>query len=160
LTLNVFKKLNAKLNAALAALNERTSSSRDLRDMLLSFQAKAVQESHDNPLCRSGRKCFSQTDEDGITLEILRRIDCLNDGVFAEFGVGNGTENNTLILKALGWRGFWVGAECLAFEIGQATNKFSYLQKWITLENIAELTATGTRDLGCEEIDVISLGTC
>ena len=48
------------------------------------------------------KKCFSQTDEDGITIEILRRIGCLEKGTFAEFGPGDGMENNTLILKSLG----------------------------------------------------------
>ena len=49
----------------------------------------------------------------GITLEILRRIGCLYHGTYAEYGDGDGTENNTLFLTALGWRGFWVGGETL-----------------------------------------------
>jgi hypothetical protein len=32
-------------------------------------------------------------------------------GTFAEFGVGNGLENNTLILLASGWRGFWIDGQ-------------------------------------------------
>jgi hypothetical protein len=51
-------------------------------------------------------------DEDGITFEIPRRIG-LADGVFAEFGVGNGVENNTLAPAAAGWTGFWVDGEDL-----------------------------------------------
>src|SRR5437016_4741195 len=59
-----------------------------------------------NPLNRFGAKYFSQADEDGITLEIVRRLG-ITVGTFAELGVGNGLENNTLILLANGWRGFW-----------------------------------------------------
>src|SRR5512146_745114 len=81
----------------------------ELRDIVVSYQALSLKLAHPNPLSRCGMKCFSQTDEDGITLEILRRIRSLESGTFAEFGVGNGSENNTLILKALGWKGFWVG---------------------------------------------------
>jgi hypothetical protein len=138
-------------------LSEIASLSRELRDLLLTYQANELRQSHQNPMCRYGKKCFSQTDEDGITLEILRRINCLEGGVFAEYGVGDGTENNTLILKALGWKGFWVGAEKLAFAIKQPQNTFSYFQEWITLHNIEALTLAGCENLGCKEIDVISV---
>jgi hypothetical protein len=67
-----------------------------------------------NPLNHFGAKYFSQTDEDGITLEIVKRIG-IACGTFAELGVGNGLENNTLILLANGWRGFWLGGEELSF---------------------------------------------
>src|SRR6516225_11835412 len=82
-----------------------------LNDLVHFSQTKELQVQHGNPLNRFGKKCFSQSDEDGITLEILRRIGVLESGVFAEFGVGDGTENNTLILAALGWKGFWVSGE-------------------------------------------------
>jgi hypothetical protein len=67
-----------------------------------------------NPLNKCGRKVFSQSDEDGITCEIIKRIG-IERGVFAEFGIGNGLENNTIVLASLGWKGFWVGAERLAY---------------------------------------------
>jgi hypothetical protein len=130
---------------------------REIQDLILAFQTNELQRSHPNPLNSSGGKCFSQTDEDGITLEILKRIKCINNGTFAEFGVGNGTENNTLILKALGWKGFWVGGENLAFDIRQPKEIFSYFKNWITLENIASLANEGKRNIGAAEIDVISL---
>jgi hypothetical protein len=74
---------------------------------------------HPNPLTRKGCKYFSQNDEDGILLEIFRRIDNGGDTkkAFIEFGVGNGLENNSLILLMQGWRGFWAGGEDLAFTI-------------------------------------------
>jgi hypothetical protein len=131
---------------------------RDLKDLILFSQTKELQLHHPNPLNRFGKKCFSQSDEDGITLEILRRIGAQESGVFAEFGVGNGTENNTLILAALGWKGFWVGGEQLGFKVGSsAARRFSYLRAWITLDNIAELTQRGLQAVGASALDVISL---
>ena len=74
-----------------------------------------------------GRKCIFQSDEDVITLEILKRIDKLDGGVFVEFGVGNGMENNTLALAALGWTGLWAGSEELAFNLdGVNAGKFYF----------------------------------
>lgn len=129
----------------------------DLRDIVIGYQAQSLKLAHPNPLSRHGMKCFSQTDEDGITLEILRRIQSLENGTFAEFGVGDGTENNTLILKALGWKGFWVGGEKLAYSSRQPADTFSYRRAWITRENIVELAEEGRRNLNGRAVDVISL---
>lgn len=100
-----------------------------------------------NPFVRYGHKCFSQGDEDGLTLEILRRLKC-NHGAFIEFGIGNGLENNTLVLLACGWEGTWVGNENLAFAL-PADSPLTYRKQWITLDNILDhLPAT---------LDLISL---
>lgn len=131
---------------------------RDLQDLIIFHQTKLLQLNHSNPLNKFGKKCFSQADEDGITLEILRRINKTDKGVYAEFGVGNGTENNTLILAALGWAGFWVGGEDLTFNVDRKTNpNFSYQKEWITLENIVRFTKKGLSDIGTDDLDVISL---
>ena len=127
-----------------------------LNDLVLSQQSKDLQAQHRNPLNRFGRKCFSQTDEDGITLEIVRRLGLVDGGVFAELGVGDGTENNTLVLAALGWRGFWIGGEDLAFSWSK-TSRFSYQKAWITLENVLRLTRAGLIDVGADGIDVLSI---
>ena len=66
---------------------------REVRDLLLTHRTHFQAAHHPNPLTKFGTKCFSQTDEDGLTLEILRRLG-LEYGVFAEFGVGNGKENS------------------------------------------------------------------
>ena len=130
----------------------------ELKNLVLFDQTKKLQSAHPNPLNKFGKKCFSQTDEDGITLEILRRIKQIADGVYAEFGVGDGTENNTLILAALGWKGFWVGGEKLAINVDNAKRKkFTYLREWVTAENILDLTKKGCSEIDSEEIDVISL---
>ena len=39
--------------------------------------------------------------------EIFKRIGVTNR-IFVEFGVGDGTENNTLYLLLSGWRGLWI----------------------------------------------------
>ena len=130
----------------------------ELKNLVLFDQTKTLQSNHPNPLNRFGKKCFSRADEDGITLEILRRIKKIDDGVYAEFGVGDGTENNTLILAALGWKGFWVGGEKLKLDInGDNHKKFAYLREWITLENISDLTEKGCAEIDSEKLDVISL---
>ena len=130
----------------------------ELKNLVLFDQTKKLQSAHPNPLNKFGKKCFSQTDEDGITLEILRRIKQIADGVYAEFGVGDGTENNTLILAALGWKGFWVGGEKLTINVDSSKRKkFVYLREWVTAENILDLTEKGCSEIDSEEIDVISL---
>ena len=130
----------------------------ELKNLVLFDQTKKLQSAHPNPLNKFGKKCFSQTDEDGITLEILRRIKQIADGVYAEFGVGDGTENNTLILAALGWKGFWVGGEKLTIDVASPQHKkFTYLREWVTSDNILDLTEKGCSEIDSEKIDVISL---
>jgi hypothetical protein len=132
----------------------------DTRDLHLFDETRKAQLSHPNPLNAFGKKCYSQTDEDGITIEILRRIDCLNNGTYAEYGVGEGTENNTLILAALGWRGFWVGGQILLPNINEGRGpKFQYAKEWITLENIQAITNQCLKAIEREaiDVDVISL---
>ena len=114
-------------------------------------------QNHVNPLVSCGRKVYSQNEEDGITFEILRRIG-LRNGVFAEFGVGQGIENNTLALAALGWSGFWVGGESLCFDYKRISGKkFAYIKDWITRENIVALANRGLTMIGAKALDVISL---
>jgi len=125
-----------------------------LRDLVLGFQTVQLQRSHPNPLNAFGAKCFSQTDEDEITLEIIRRLG-IEIGVFAEFGVGNGLENNTLILAALNWKGFWVGGEDLAFQYN--SSKFRYVKAWITLDNILIHAQSCLESLGSKKLDVVSI---
>jgi len=117
-----------------------------------------VQRSIDiNPINRFAAKCFSQSDEDGIVIEILRRIDLIRSpGVFMEFGVGTGDENNTLSLLNLGWSGVWVGNEAL--KVNHKSNKnFSYQKKWVTVQNINEIATEGLRAINQVEYDLISM---
>lgn len=92
---------------------------------------------HPNPLCRYGQLGFAQSDEDGITLEILRRLGIAR-GTFLELGVGDGSENNTLVLLAKGWTGAWVGGETLCFP-PSSSPRLRFTRAWITRENVWEL---------------------
>jgi hypothetical protein len=68
-------------------------------------------------LLASGFRGYSQHDEDGMVQEIFKRIGASNR-VFVEFGVGDGTENNTVYLLMSGWRGLWIdGSEANATAI-------------------------------------------
>ncbi|MEO0382357.1 MAG: hypothetical protein AAF234_02290 [Pseudomonadota bacterium] len=110
---------------------------------------------HPNPLTRFGKKCFSQSDEDGITFEILQRLG-IDVGTFAEFGVGDGLENNTLALVAMGWTGFWVGGEDLAFDAGES-RRLSYEKAWVHRDNAVDLFKRGVSNLPSEDVDVLSI---
>jgi hypothetical protein len=60
-------------------------------------------------LTRFGRKAFSQSDEDGMILEIFNRIGA-QSRTFVEFGVEDGVECNTALLLVGGWEGLWMDA--------------------------------------------------
>lgn len=110
---------------------------------------------HANPIIRKGAKYFSQNDEDGILLEILRRCR-LSSGTFVEFGVGNGLENNTVILLMHGWRGCWFGGEDLAFSAAP-TDRWAYQKVWIKPDNAVDLMASTLDRYQCSDVDVMSI---
>ena len=120
-----------------------------------------VLRGHPNPLNRRGKKVFSQNEEDGITYEIIRRLG-IRTGVFAEFGVGDGLENNTVVLALLGWKGFWVGGQKLIVnlppepEAGQQ-RQFAYLRRFVNRDNIVAFAKKGLELISETEVDVISL---
>lgn len=93
---------------------------------------------------------FSQFDEDSITLEILNRIG-LHKGVFVEFGVGNGLENNSIVLLASDWEGAWFGGQEISFETFGST-KLKFEKVWITKDNILDLYSSLNKNA-----DVVSL---
>lgn len=79
-------------------------------------------------------KVYSQNGEDGIVAHIFQRIGTTNQTA-VEFGVsagGGGTETNTRLLAALGWKTFW-------FDIEKATNLppgCVFAKKLLTADNI------------------------
>jgi hypothetical protein len=125
-------------------------------DFLMRAQWAQSLKAAKNPLNRFGAKYFSQTDEDGITLEIVRRLG-IKAGTFAELGVGNGLENNTLILLANGWRGFWIGGQGLDFNHKLNPQRFTFFKAWLSMENIANLMQRGFQNIAKNELDVLSL---
>ncbi len=127
--------------------------------VLAKFDKAFAFQDHPNPITTCGLKVYSQNDEDGITLEILRRIG-LSKGVFAEFGVGQGLENNTLSLAAMGWSGIWVGGEDLVFDVNPNQAKalnFHFQKAWVKRSNIVDLHRSGLANIGQSRCDLISL---
>ncbi len=110
---------------------------------------------HPNPLVKYGNKVFSQSDEDGITLEICKRLK-LEKGIFIEFGVANGMENNTLALLASGWKGEWFGGEDILFDTS-SSSRLEFTKVWITRENIFQLVNSAIKRLENNNLDLISL---
>ena len=74
----------AVLRQRILNIERLLSELNDTRDLRLYDETRKAQLAHPNPINAFGKKCFSQTDEDGITIEILRRIACLDNGTFAE----------------------------------------------------------------------------
>jgi hypothetical protein len=152
----------APLRNALRSLYRPVTNRLDsLREDALCASQQLAMENHPNPLNRCGKRVFSQNEEDGITFEILRRIG-VDHGVFAEFGVGNGLENNTILLASLGWSGFWIGGQEIAFDAshpsaGGAKRDFAFLRRFIDRENIVSLTRQGLDLISESAIDVVSL---
>ena len=94
-----------------------------------------------NILNKSGMKFYSQNDEDGILMEILKRID-VKTGNFFEIGVcgghrNNGTECNTIILLMLGWNGIWVDGVNIDLNLPEKS-KLNFFKKFINKENCVE----------------------
>ena len=128
-------------------------------ELLNRYTGNVLLQNHPNPLLRYGGKVWSQNDEDGLTFEILRRIG-ITTGVFGEFGVGNGVENNTLALAALGWSGYWVGAGDLAFDTNpgrSARPNFCYQKAWVTAASILSLHEQALALIGRSRCDLISM---
>jgi hypothetical protein len=129
----------------------------DQADLILSYTNAKLLAASPNPLNRFGAKYFSQADEDGITLQILQRLN-LQDGTFAELGVGDGSENNTLILIANGWSGFWIGGERLFFDYREGLYKnFYFARRWIERTNVVQFANEALRNIHRNHIDVISV---
>jgi hypothetical protein len=111
---------------------------------------------HPNPLLRFGKKYFSQSDEDGILLEILRRIG-MKSGVCVEIGCGNGTENNTLNLLLRGWPSVWIDVQPLAFDAQVNPTLLSFQKSFVTAENIPQLVRRGLTSFGVRNCEVLSI---
>lgn len=81
------------------------------------------------------KRVFSQNGEDGITAKIIELIYDGNneDKFFVEFGVQDGKECNTRLLReCYGWKG-------LQMDGGYFDDSINLRQEWITQENITRL---------------------
>ncbi|MCA0034770.1 hypothetical protein [Mesorhizobium sp. B263B2A] len=147
--------LNKTFTGAIDAIWQRKALNRRL-DMQLEHYWMAKRANSANPLVRSGAKYFSQNDEDGILIEILRRIG-LEEGVALELGVGNGLENNSLILLMLGWKVAWIGNDELSFTLPDKCTNLRFSKKWITKENCVEVVSGSLASIDAQGADVISV---
>lgn len=111
-----------------------------------------------NPLTVGAKRYWSQADEDGILEKIIARTGPVTKGVFLEYGVGDGSECNTLALLARGWSGGWISGENLMF-IPHPSGRLSFSRKWLTVDNVLPVTETTLKrlDLHLNDVDVVSL---
>jgi hypothetical protein len=149
------RAIHAAKSVILASRNQEDLL-RNTHDFLLDLKWSTTARELTNPLNRFSARFFSQGDEDGITLEIIRRIG-LKTGTFLELGVGDGLENNTLVLLSVGWRGAWIGGETLAFDPQINPKRLYYKQAWVTLDNIKELAQGCLKELSSPDVDVLSV---
>jgi hypothetical protein len=136
-------------------LQESLRQAQIANDYLMSILHQSRSE-HPNPLLKSGRKFFSQSDEDGILLEILHRIG-RDRGTCVEIGAGNGLENNTLILACQGWRTVWIDAQPLLFDADCNPKILSHHEQFVDVENVVRLVNSGLSNLDANHADLISI---
>src|SRR5690606_32268205 len=125
-------------------------------------------------LARFGFKAYSQGDEDGIIEEIFNRIGTETKR-FIEFGVGNGTENNSRYLLFKGWSGAWIEGDPNRVSMIRRmfgpmieTDQLAIEQMFITRDNIdgklAELSRGGidllSVDIDGNDYEVLKAVTC
>lgn len=115
-----------------------------------------------NILNKSGKKYFSQNDEDGILMEILSRIN-IKKGNFFEIGVcginrNNGTECNTIILLMMGWDGIWIDGVDIDLKL-EENSKLNFFKKFLDRENCVETfnNALKKSKINKSEINVVSV---
>ena len=141
------------------SLNKLTFSNRITNALFTEHIYRDRLAAHKNEFARNhARKHFSQTDEDGITLEIIKRISGtkFTEGTFIEFGVGDGCENNTIVLLSIGWRGSWIGGQEIAFDT-KDSKSLRFHKKWVDLDNIEDIFNQFSIEWSSEQPYVISL---
>ncbi len=132
--------------------------------VLQTFEAlKAGNERYRDPrrLLAHGAQYWSQHYEDGMIAEIFRRIG-VKAKTFLEIGIGDGRENNTAALIALGWSGWWIegnptACDHIAAKLRETPGVAARLkirQAFVSPEKISGLLA----ELGVPaEVDLFSL---
>jgi hypothetical protein len=115
-------------------------------------------------LSRHGFKVYSQSDEDGIIQEIFNRIGTKAKN-FLEIGVGDGIENNTLLLLQKGWSGVWIDGDrnfekkindmfSKDLESGRLIYKCDFLHKDNVDSLIKKLIPSDTKEIDFLSVDV------
>jgi hypothetical protein len=125
-------------------------------DMSVERHWRTKAESSCNPLLKQGEKFHSQNDEDGIISAILKRLN-LDNGVFVEYGCGDGLENNTIQLLMRGWSGVWIDATDLHIRIPASCRRLRFEQEWVTPANCVEIMQRGIQMIGAKEVNLVSM---
>src|SRR5262245_7040815 len=125
-------------------------------DMQVENYWELKRERSKNPLVKNGAKYFSQNDEDGMTLEIVRRIGTKN-GIALEFGVGDGLENNSIILLLAGWKVLWIGGEDIKLTLPHNCKNLAFTRSWVTKENCIALAVALLQRFGVSDVDFLSI---
>ena len=109
-------------------------------------------------LFRYQSQVCSQNGEDGVLHEIFRRVGTTNR-IFAEVGVGSGSENNTAFLLTQGWSGYWIdGSSNFLTAIRDRVDLGSGCLKWLVTRVSRENIAACFERLGVpREFDLLSL---
>lgn len=107
----------------------------NIHDNILLFNNENLIRYRKNNFNVYGRQIFSQSDEDGLTIEIIKRCNITNK-FFLEIGSGSGIENNTLILLALNWSGCWVDAQKFIIE---ESKRLKLINKIVDCNNVNNL---------------------
>jgi hypothetical protein len=148
----------------LRAILDARESSAQTSTVLYAMYRQSILSSERNRdpkrLLAQGFRGYSQHDEDGMIQEIFQRIGVSN-WVFVEFGVGDGTENNTLYLMLSGWRGLWIdGNEAHARLIRNQLSSFiqagqlNFVRGFVDRDSINEMIKNAH---GSGEIDLLSI---
>lgn len=127
-----------------------------LKDITLTHAWGLWGDRSQNPLTRNPRSYWSQSDEDGIIEEIIRRLDLPTQPTFIEFGVDDGTECNSVALLARGWNGCWMGGQKIDIDTSSST-RLKYVQDWITLENISGHISGALEFLETPQVNLCSM---
>ncbi|MEC8043073.1 MAG: hypothetical protein VX130_00575 [Verrucomicrobiota bacterium] len=109
---------------------------------------------------RYEHQTYSQNGEDGILMEILRRLG-KGSKRFVEIGSGDGLENNTRLLLELGWEGLWIDGNERNCELAKnenasftETGTLKVKQAFVTTRNVNELLE---REELARDADVLSI---
>ena len=141
-------------------LNRASNTQSLLRIEYMKILESTKEKTPDNP-CLYGYKCYSQFDEDGIINHITTKLK-INQGVFVEFGCGDGLENNTHLLLLKGWKGLWVDGSEHNFNFIKSNIPISSSQlvvnnEFITLDNVNNVITSALLKLESKEIDLLSM---
>ncbi len=134
-----------------------------VQSALVALQASlAADPRYSDPrrLLPHGAQAFSQNFEDGMIDEIFHRIGTASRQ-FVEIGVGDGLENNTTLLLAQGWSGWWIEGSARQieeikreFRAPIASRQLRLTAATVTAENVEKLLS----DMGVPaEFDLLSV---